>query len=118
MKELWDYHDNIVTNTPKRSVYWGLHKTTEEAQEWEVTDPDINEDQFLDEGADIVISWMTAMKSAGYSYEVTIEAIRLKMNVVINRVLDADFLCRTKGMEFDEAYQKVKLFNPNDELES
>ena len=92
-------------------MYWGIEKTYEEAEEWRVTDPDINEDQFLDEGADIVIAWMGAMKSAGYSYEVAIEAIRLKMNIVIDRVIEADILTKNSDMGFDEAYQKVKFDN-------
>ena|SRR3990167_6616680 len=107
-KDLWNHHDNIGIFTPKRSKYWGLHKTTEEAMEWEVTDSDVNEDQFLDEGSDVVISWMTTMKSAGYSYEVAMEALVSKLNVVIDRVIEADILVKNSTMTFDEAYLKIK----------
>ena len=56
---------------------------------------------------------MGAMKSAGYSYEVAIEAIRLKMNVVINRCIDANFLSKERAMTFDTAYQSIKSLEEN-----
>ena len=114
MKELWDYHDHIIQNTPKRSVYWGLQSTYEEADEWRVTDSDINEDQFLEEGADIIIAYMTTMKSAGYSYEVAMQAIYEKMNVVIDRVVEADILSRGGTMSFDTAYKSIKELEKDD----
>ena len=85
-RSLWQHHDHIVRNTPPRSTQLGVESTRREADGWCVTDPDINEDQFLEEGADVVISWMTTMKSAGYSCEVAIQSIYEKMNVVINKM--------------------------------
>ena|SRR3990167_9055264 len=107
-EELWEHHDNIGKYAPHRSVYWGLQKAREEADEWCFTDPTINEEQFLSEGADVVIAWMGAMKEAGFSYDVALESIRLKMNVVIDRVIEADILSRGGAMTFDTAYQNIK----------
>lgn len=107
-KEIWESHDYLVKETPERSYYWGLYKAKEEAIEWTCTDPDINEDQFLDEGADLIISYMTTMKSAGYSYEVACEAIMAKLNVVIDRAIDTTAETESNGKSWDENYLEVK----------
>ena len=108
MKEIWEKHDRLMEITPKRSHYWGLHKTVEEAQEWEVTDWMFNEDQFLEEGADVVISYLTAMKSSGYSMEVALQAIVDKLDVIIDRADVANNLVEMNGRSWDENYQAVK----------
>lgn len=107
-EDAWERHDRLIEVTPKRSQYWSLHKSVEEALEWEVTDADINEDQFLAEGADVVISYMTTMKSCGYSYDVALEAIMDKLDLIINRAERTNILTIENGQSWDHNYKRIK----------
>ena len=106
--DVWEWHDRLRELTPSRSQYWGLYKTKEEAEEWCVTDADINEDQFLAEGADVMIAWMTVMKSCGYSYEVAMQAVIDKLDVVIHRAERTNILVVENGQSWDKNYQRIK----------
>jgi hypothetical protein len=108
MKEIWEKHDKLIEITPKRSHYWGLDKAVEEAEEWRITDWEVNEDQFLEEGADLVIAYLTVMKSSGYSMEVAMQAIMNKLDVVIDRAERATVMEIENGLGWDRNYQKVK----------
>jgi hypothetical protein len=90
MKEVWDHHDHIVKNTPTRTHEWGIQAIRNEVDELSEIDPQTNPQEFLYEGADIVISYFTTMKSAGFSYEVVSQALIEKLNIVIDRFILAE----------------------------
>jgi phosphoribosyl-ATP pyrophosphohydrolase len=111
MREIWERHDHLMEITPKRSQYWGHAKAVEEAEEWAITDADINEDEFLSEGADLIIAWMTTMKSAGYSMDVALEAIQIKLEAVIDRAERTNIMTIENGSTWDNNYKRIKAFD-------
>ena len=79
--------------------------------EFEVTDPtltDEHREHFIEEGADLIIVWMGAMKEAGFSYEVSLQAVKKKLDVVIDRASVTNDLVEMTGRSWDENYQAVK----------
>lgn len=102
--ELWAHHENIRTYSPPRTVEWVQQKAIEEAQEFAETHPDNNMDHFLEEGADLFITWMGTMKEAGVSMEVALQAIWMKMNTVIDRMIDTETISKERGIPWEEAY--------------
>ena len=104
-----------------RSTYWWLDKNHEEAEEWRMEDPTIDEHKFLDEGADQIISWIQTMRSAGISWQTALEAVLFKMDVVEARLKQTAEIVMSEGLDYDVAYQtRVKgkkepadVYNPS-----
>lgn len=107
-EQVWEHHEHIRANSPRRSVEWVQQKAVEEAHEFADTHPEYGMEHFLEEGADLFITWMGTMKEAGVSMNVALEAVWRKMNIVIDRMIDADLLSRGGAMTWNEAYQQVK----------
>lgn len=108
MRFVWDWHEQIMQNGFSWSVYKGLYNSVDEAHEWTATDPELTPEKFKEEGADIILNWMTTVKLAGISYEEAITMIYMKANVVIDRLIDADILSRNGAMDKLEAYKMLK----------
>ena len=111
MKEIFHRQqqlDNIVREEGiDRSTYWWLEKSNEEAQEWKVTDPDIDFEAFLMEGADVFISWVGTMRAAGVSWEMAWDAVKFKMDIIEQRLHYAK-KAAGNGRPFEENYERAK----------
>lgn len=106
-QRLWQHHDEIGRQAP-RDMMWGLDQVKNEADEWHAEHPDPTSQEFLYEGADVVLAWMTAMKGAGISMEVALQAVWEKTNVVIDRLIQTNEIVLKEGVEQDVAYERVK----------
>lgn len=105
--QIWTQHDELGREAP-RDMVWGLNAVKSEADEWHDEHHDPTSQEFLYEGADVVIAWMTAMKGAGISMEVALQAIWEKTNIIYDRLIDARILSQGGAMTFDDAYNQVK----------
>lgn len=105
--KVWQQHDELGRLAP-RDMMWGLDQVRNEADEWHAEHPDPTSQEFLYEGADVVLAWMTTMKAAGISMEVALQAIWEKTNIIVDRLIQSHEIAMTEGVEMDVAYQMVK----------
>jgi phosphoribosyl-ATP pyrophosphohydrolase len=105
--QIWQQHDELGKLAP-RTLEWGLNQVKNEAQELHDEHHDPTSQEFLYEGADVVLAWMTAMKAAGISMEVALQAIWEKTNIVYDRLVQTNEIVLREGVEQDVAYLRVK----------
>lgn len=113
--QIWQQHDEIGRQAP-RDLMWGLDQVKNEADEWHDEHHDPTSQEFLYEGADVILAWMTTMKGAGISMEVALQAIWEKANIVVDRLLQSREIALREGVEVDVAYVRVKEKEKNDLL--
>ena len=106
MREIWDHHDNLLREVPDRPLRWSLDSIKAEAHELSEADHKDDPEGFLHEGADVVLSYMSAMKAAGFSYEVAMQAVMEKLNIVIDRAIRANLM--PSDMPWQQRYETVK----------
>ena len=107
-QQIWQQHDEIGRKAP-RDMMWGLDQVKNEADEWHDEHPDPTSQEFLYEGADVILAWMTAMKGAGISMEVAMQAVWEKTNIVLDRLIRTEEIALKEGIEHDLAYDRVKM---------
>lgn len=106
-QDLWQQHDELGRLVP-RTLEWGLNQVKNEADELHDEHHDPTSQEFLYEGADVVLAWMTTMKAAGISMEVALQAIWEKTNIIVDRLIRTREIEMTEGVEHDVAYARVK----------
>ena len=107
MEQIWAQHDEIGRERP-RDMMWGLNQVKNEADEWHDEHPDPTSQEFLYEGADVILAWMTAMKGAGISLEVAMQAVWEKTNIVLDRLIQTREIELREGIPHEVAYERIK----------
>jgi hypothetical protein len=75
--------------------------------EWQEEHPERDMHNFLLEGADVMIAWISTMRMAGVSWQTAFEAVKFKYDIIeerINRTVET----MQEGHEYDVAYEYVK----------
>lgn len=114
-ERIWEHHSELNRLAP-RDLTWGLNQVKSEADELHDEHHDPTSQEFLYEGADVVLAWMTTMKAAGISMEVALQAIWEKTNIVVDRLLQTHEIMLREGVEQDVAYARVKEKEKNEVL--
>lgn len=110
IQELFQRSQEIEAQTSPyvdRNLGWWQGKNVEEATEWSEENPEEDMHNFLLEGADVMIAWISTMRMAGVSWQTAFEAVKFKYDILEARISQTVQLMQ-EGHEYEVAYQQVK----------